>query len=94
MFYKTTSLYFLNYNIFTYLFDNLSFLSNYKFNTFLNARLTNTLGAYGYFFFNGSFFYDLKYISLSSKLYVSLYISKTRFTKKNIKLKRFFVYKF
>lgn len=93
LFYKTTLLYNLNYNSSSFLFDNSLFFNNYNLNAFLNSSLINTLGSYGYFFFNGVFFYDLKYISLSSQFYVNLYIHKNKFTKKNIKLKRFFIYK-
>lgn len=93
LFYKTTALYNLNYNSASFLFDNSLFFNNYNLNNFLNSRLIYTLGSYRYFFLNGIFFYNLKYISFSSKMYVNLYIGKIRLTKKNIKLKRFFIYK-
>lgn len=87
-----------------YLYNNiynkkLIFIDNYfiynnNFNNFLHPRLNYILGSFSYFFFNGVFFYDLKYINMSYRRHVNLYIRKSNFSKKNIQLKRFFVYKF
>lgn len=95
LFYSVFSLYNIHYikNIFSIdnnFYDNL----NYNFFDIFNKKLNFVLGGFNYFFFNGIFLYDLKYISLSFPRHVNLFIKKTYLSKKNIKLKRFFTYKF
>ena len=95
LFYQASDLYQVNYLRKPLYFTAIPNNFFYSESLFLTRKFRFSLASFLNYFLNGSLIYNLRFISLTSSKNINLYIFRpTYVSKKNIKLNRFFVFKF